>query len=31
MSRIGKSPVTVPANVKVALEGTRLKAEGPKG
>jgi len=31
MSRIGKSPVSVPANVKVVLEGTRLKAEGPKG
>lgn len=31
MSRIGKSPVVVPANVKVALDGSRLKAEGPKG
>ena len=31
MSRIGKSPVLVPANVKVAMEGNRLKAEGPKG
>ena len=31
MSRIGKSPVPFPTNVKVALEGSRLKAEGPKG
>ena len=31
MSRIGNSPVVVPANVKVAVEGNRLKAEGPKG
>lgn len=31
MSRIGNAPVVVPANVKVAVEGNRLKAEGPKG
>ena len=31
MSRVGNQPVLVPANVKVAVEGKRLKAEGPKG
>jgi large subunit ribosomal protein L6 len=31
MSRIGKSPVLVPANVKVFLEGRRFRAEGPLG
>ncbi|MCX6935525.1 MAG: 50S ribosomal protein L6 [Verrucomicrobia bacterium] len=31
MSRVGKSPVLVPANVKVALEGNHLKVEGPLG
>jgi large subunit ribosomal protein L6 len=31
MSRVGNNPVTVPANVKVALDGRHLKAEGPKG
>ena len=31
MSRIGKRPVTVPAGVKVAMEGRTLRVEGPKG
>ena len=31
MSRIGKMPITVPAKVKVSLNGNRLAAEGPKG
>ena len=31
MSRIGNQPVLVPANVKVAMQGKNLKAEGPKG
>ena len=31
MSRIGKKPVAVPANVKVAVVGRVLSAEGPKG
>ena len=31
MSRIGKSPILVPANVKVFLEGRRFRAEGPLG
>jgi len=31
MSRIGKQPVPVPAKVKVAIQGNRLSAEGPKG
>lgn len=31
MSRIGQSPVPVPTNVKVSLEGSSIKAEGPKG
>ncbi|MBX7102748.1 MAG: 50S ribosomal protein L6 [Gemmataceae bacterium] len=31
MSRIGKLPVTVPANVKVAVNGLTVKVEGPKG
>lgn len=31
MSRIGNKPVTVPASVKVALEGNLVKVEGPKG
>ncbi len=30
MSRIGKKPITIPANVKVVLEGNTLKVEGPK-
>jgi len=31
MSRIGKTPVTIPKEVKVALEPNLLKVEGPKG
>ncbi len=31
MSRIGKLPVTVPSGVKVALNGSTLSIEGPKG
>jgi large subunit ribosomal protein L6 len=31
MSRIGKLPVTVPANVKVAVQGNDIRVEGPKG
>jgi large subunit ribosomal protein L6 len=31
MSRIGKQPVVVPANVKVAVEGNTVRVEGPKG
>lgn len=31
MSRIGKLPVAVPANVKVAVNGLTVKVEGPKG
>ena len=31
MSRIGNQPILVPANVKVAMQGKNLKAEGPKG
>ena len=31
MSRIGKKPVAVPANVKVAVNGRVVTAEGPKG
>ena len=31
MSRIGRKPVTIPEKVKVALSGTTLKVEGPKG
>lgn len=31
MSRIGRRIVTVPANVKVKLDGRRFVAEGPKG
>jgi large subunit ribosomal protein L6 len=31
MSRIGRKPVTVPEKVKVAIQGTTLKVEGPKG
>jgi len=31
MSRIGRKPVTVPANVKAKLEGQLLRLEGPKG
>lgn len=31
MSRIGKQPIAVPANVKVAVEGNVVRVEGPKG
>jgi large subunit ribosomal protein L6 len=31
MSRIGKQPVEVPAKVKVAVKGSLVSAEGPKG
>ncbi|MCS7159896.1 MAG: 50S ribosomal protein L6 [Gemmatales bacterium] len=31
MSRIGKQPITVPANVQVRLENGTLRVEGPKG
>lgn len=31
MSRIGKQPVAVPANVKVEVKGDTVRVEGPKG
>lgn len=31
MSRIGRQPVTIPAKVKVELQGRKLSMEGPKG
>ncbi|MFO0809412.1 MAG: 50S ribosomal protein L6 [Gemmataceae bacterium] len=31
MSRIGKQPVVVPANVKVVVDGGTVRVEGPKG
>jgi large subunit ribosomal protein L6 len=31
MSRIGRKPIAVPANVKVAVNGRVVSAEGPKG
>jgi large subunit ribosomal protein L6 len=31
MSRIGKKPVPIPKNVKVAVQGGEVKVEGPKG
>lgn len=31
MSRIGKKPITVPANVEITIEKGLLKAKGPKG
>jgi len=31
MSRIGKSPVAIPAKVKVSVAGDRVTVEGPKG
>jgi large subunit ribosomal protein L6 len=31
MSRIGKNPVVVPAGVKIAIAGSRISVEGPKG
>lgn len=30
-SRIGKSPITIPAGVKLSVEGQLVKVEGPKG
>jgi len=31
MSRIGKKPITIPAGVEVAVDGTRVSVKGPKG
>jgi large subunit ribosomal protein L6 len=31
MSRVGKSPISVPAGVKINLQGQTVQAEGPKG
>ena len=31
MSRIGKKPIAVPQGVKVAVDGSTVRAEGPKG
>lgn len=31
MSRIGKLPVQIPGGVKIALQGTNIKVDGPKG
>ena len=31
MSRIGKLPVTIPAGVKIAVDSSAVKVEGPKG
>ncbi len=31
MSRVGKQPVKIPEKVKVAVDGTAVKIEGPKG
>lgn len=31
MSRIGKQPITIPAKVKVEVQGRRVRVEGPKG
>ena len=31
VSRIGKTPITIPAGVKVNVEGFLVKVEGPKG
>lgn len=31
MSRIGRKPVPVPAGIRVALEGQKVRVEGPKG
>jgi large subunit ribosomal protein L6 len=31
MSRIGKNPITIPAGVKVSVQGQRIQVEGPKG
>ena len=31
MSRIGKKPVAIPAQVKVGIDGQKVSVEGPKG
>jgi large subunit ribosomal protein L6 len=31
MSRLGKKPISIPDNVKVALDGLTVRVEGPKG
>jgi len=31
MSRVGKQPIAVPANVKVEIEGARVSVSGPRG
>ncbi|MCI0703255.1 MAG: 50S ribosomal protein L6 [Planctomycetia bacterium] len=31
MSRIGKQPIVIPAGVKIAIAGGKVKVEGPKG
>lgn len=31
MSRIGKQPIAIPANVKVEVKGQKVRVEGPKG
>ena len=31
MSRIGKKPVPIPANVQVTVDGSTVKVKGPKG
>ncbi len=31
MSRIGRKPITVPGNVKIAIKGNEINVEGPKG
>ncbi|MCP6423369.1 50S ribosomal protein L6, partial [Klebsiella pneumoniae] len=31
MSRIGKNPVAVPANVEVKIDGQNIEVKGPKG
>ena len=31
MSRIGKKPIPIPANVEVSVDGSRVRVKGPKG
>lgn len=31
MSRVGRNPITLPAGVKVSVDGSEIKFEGPKG
>ena len=31
MSRIGRAPITIPAGVDIAIEGTSVTVKGPKG